>query len=136
MASVYAGAYWGPRKEPVSSCARRLGAFLREIGGEWHERVYSVPDLPGHVVEIDEARLGRLFLQESHEVANDADPTSTSRSGFVLGLWNSSVSVTITCGASSRHLRNSLSVSFEDFTATIPDLASARSLIAALVTAV
>src|SRR5262249_14749007 len=90
------------------------------------------PDLPGHIAEIDEAALCRLFLKESHDLRDDADPESTSRSGFVLGLWNgASISVTMQGGAYSRHLRNSLKLTFD----RTPDLASARTLMTALVAA-
>jgi hypothetical protein len=108
----FIGAYWSSREETRRQCAERAVTFLRSVEiypglGQWflkkRSRKESVSPLEVTVQGIEQC------LKSNNR---DGDGTAIHDLGFTLGLWNgaetTSSSLSITCGASSKFIKNSL----------------------------
>lgn len=104
------GAYWSAREETRRQCAARAVTYLRSIAsqpglGQWflkgRSRLKAM--LP---LEVTIEGLERHLKSNNR----DDDGTPIHDLGFTLGIWNGaetkSVSLAITCGASSKFIKN------------------------------
>lgn len=110
----YLGAYWGPRRERVDQCARRLARCLAGLGR--HSEILAAWCLKADrtsamesPVSMDEGELARLL--RSGENRRDVNAAPIPELGFSAGLWNGdferSVGLSTKCGAWSSAVPNS-----------------------------
>ena len=114
--SAYVGAYWGPRAEPVETCAGRLHAYLTRLAtlhpqlGQWHTTVDS-PSEDAPPIQLDEDTL-RAFLLRGRNRTDDGGQV-IEELGYSQSLWNGreddwEVGTTVTCGVTSSSLPNAV----------------------------
>ncbi|WP_223640515.1 immunity 52 family protein [Corallococcus sp. EGB] len=105
--TYYAGCYWLARSEPVEDCARRLEAFLRELGpleaswNRWHEAAASYDEARRLQVQTDASTLTKLLGRKGNR----------SRDSSSFWLWagenpDETSAVNGYCGGSSIHVNS------------------------------
>jgi hypothetical protein len=114
--SAYVGAYWGPRAEPVETCASRLRPFLTRLGGlhprlaEWHTTVDNTSaDAPP--IQVDEDTLRELLSRGRNRT--DFDGRIIEDLGYRVSLWNGreddwECGIRVTCGVTATSVPNAL----------------------------
>jgi hypothetical protein len=121
MHTPFVGAYWASRKEAKEKCAQRVVDFFERIRensalAEWFPKGRSAKTTKSPVPSNAKGILP--FLKTNNR---DTNGSAIAELGFSLNLWNgSSSSLSITCGAFSPAIRNSVVVS-------LPPLAEIKS---------
>jgi len=142
----YLGAYWGPRKEAVASCADRLAACLSglarasELVGTWYLKANRKSEMTKAPVSIEPEALATLL--QAGQNRRDVDREPILELGFSVAMWNGdykrAVGMSVKCGAWSTVVPNSFVLSLpsiDDGAAELyaPDVA--QELIRSVVTA-
>ncbi|WNG60424.1 hypothetical protein F0U59_41225 [Archangium gephyra] len=84
--SYYAGAYWGPRKEPLEECARRAEVFLAAMANvdpsffRWFQQGRSRKDALNHPIEPTRPALEKLIRRGRDRQFEDL--------GYSVWAWN------------------------------------------------
>lgn len=106
----FIGAYWSSREETRRQCAERAVTYLRSIEshpglGQWFLKGRSRKKAMSPL-EVTLEGLERRLKSNNRE----DDGTAIHDLGFTLGIWNGaerkSASLAITCGASSKFIKN------------------------------
>jgi len=138
MHSPFVGAYWPARQETKAQCARRIAAFF--------DRIATLPELSQWFTKAKSAKAASKLPVpvtaegiESYLKTNnrDVDGSAIAELGFNLNLWNGgSATLSITCGAFSPAIRNSVVVNLPPTAEVGEDaLAMLRSLLDACIDA-
>ncbi|MEH0825755.1 MULTISPECIES: Imm52 family immunity protein [unclassified Micromonospora] len=102
----YVGAYWGPRAESATDCARRLARCLSHLGAAhptlaaWFRKGKSRSAASGTPVATSDDALEAMLLGGRNRT--DVGDHVITELGFRVSLWNKSavpVSFSTTCGA-------------------------------------
>lgn len=126
---TYVGIYWGPRREPVHACARRLDSCLTALIrtdpllGTWYRRSRKATS---NARPLTLAHDGLVEMLLAGRNKDDFDGEVIDDLGFRVSMWNrrpAAVALTCTIGSSSqvRGIGNSLVLS-------LPPLHDAPSL--------
>jgi hypothetical protein len=114
--SAYVGAYWGPRAEPVETCAGRLRSFLTRLAAvhpalaTWHGTVDNPNDHPPPL-QLDEDTLQGLLMRGRSR--GDFDTQIIDDLGYRTSLWNGreddfEVGITVTCAVTTDLVPNAV----------------------------
>lgn len=105
----YVAAYWGPRRETATECARRAKLFFHMLARchptfhQWYRRGRGAPrGLPGHPVRPEEDEWEQLFLRGRNRT--DFGKKVIEDLGFSQLVWNDKKEYTflsLHCGAYS-----------------------------------
>jgi len=110
MHTPFIGAYWGIRKEPKEKCAHRVAELFERLRStpdfaQWFTKGKSVK--AAAKIPIPLTAEGIVHCLKSNN--RDTDGSAIAELGFNLNLWNcGSSSISITCGAFSSVVRNSV----------------------------
>jgi hypothetical protein len=142
--TYYLGAYWGPRPDPLESCAERFSTCLRRLGlvhelfGGWSNTGYS-RRTASRSVQTDPESLRDLLVAGRNR--RDTDGGVIDELGFSASVWNGrspSVGFMVTCGATSARVSNSSVLDLPEISPASQSLfewSSAQAIITALVDA-
>lgn len=126
MHSPFVGAYWPARQETKTQCVQRAVAFF--------DRITTLPELSHWFIKGKSAKAKSPVLLTAEGICpylktnnRDIDGAAITELGFNLSFWNgNSVSLSITCGAFSPAIRNSVVINLppsseigEDFLAML-----------------
>jgi len=112
MTDFYAGAYWGPRSEPLDVCAHRIADFATRIAsvhadlGTWYER--EGPGSPARRVSSVGSSIKNVLL--AGRSRRDTDASAMNALGYRIALWNGrepGAGLSIRCGAVDPNVTNS-----------------------------
>lgn len=125
MDTFLAGAYWGSRKEPTHSCAKRVSGFFDELStisetmSEWRLR-RRTSQKAGGSIQLDSQSLDQIVeqLEAGLNTKDVGIKEAIPELGFRLGLWNGfetdleALSLNILCGSysNSRPYENSVTM--------------------------
>ena len=132
--SLYAGAYWGPRRETLDACAERADAFMEGLRSldpalaTWYKLGRSRRDALRHQVLIEHDVLRKLL--ESGRNRRDFDRTVIEELGYSMFLWNGqepSIGLHIGCGVSSPYVTNVVVIDLPRSDEDLGKLASAET---------
>lgn len=106
--SHYVGAYWGPRREPVTGCAERLASCLTELAeiapvlDAWRKRGRSRRQSTQDAISPDVPALSELLLAGRNRADFGGEPMEEL--GFRVSGWNAqdnAASFSVKCGSYS-----------------------------------
>ena len=87
------GAYWGPRRESVDDCARRLSRFMHDLCdcdpalATWFAKGYSRQKALKSVVDAKDPEVARSLLDRGRN-RRDTDGGAIEALGFGVSFWN------------------------------------------------
>lgn len=144
QSSCFIGAYWGNRKESLSSCAARLEGFLAEISGisadfkPWFKKSHSKKETLNRSVAFSAQTLATELAKGSNK--RDVDGSLIEDLGFRLDLWNGSddsrsVGLNVLCGAAVDGINNACVLKYWQLglEAAFPQTSKAVDIVTAMV---
>lgn len=147
MSDLYAGAYWGPRRESIDRCADRFIDCLAGIAkfgdvfAKWYEKGKSSRDARARIIDV-QSRESVVRLLEKGRNRRDIDGSVIADLGFHLGVWNGAgrqraASFSVTCGLYNQNpnLSNAVVLNLPEDLGELADKERCVELLAALVRA-
>ncbi|MEM7704852.1 MAG: Imm52 family immunity protein [Pseudomonadota bacterium] len=118
MIRAFLGAYWGPRRESVGSCARRLSDLLMSMAEcgwsstEWRVGATAVKPSLEQPIKISREAITQLLAPNKSET----DGSVIEDLGFSLSFWAGDperpTGFSATCGAFASQINNSVVLRF------------------------